>query len=100
MIVAGARVDHVGAAAAIDEIVSAAGHDGIGADVDPVTVRFDESALASRFSKRVTLTVSPTVWSALAATAKFTWVMPPDTASTSVSTPAPPSIDGFRCRDR
>ena len=63
------------------------------AEAVPVTVRAVDSALASRLSKLVTLTVSPLVWSLPAATEKFTAVVPPDTASTSMSVAVPPSIE-------
>ncbi len=63
------------------------------AELDPVTVNAVESALASRFSKLVTPTTSPVVWSVPAATARLTAVVPPDTAMTSVSEPVPPSIE-------
>ena len=62
------------------------------AAAEPVTVNAELRTLASRFSKFATETVSPTVWSEPAATAKFTEVIPPDVASTSVSDPLPPSI--------
>ena len=63
------------------------------ADVEPITFKPVVKTLASRFSKCVTLTASPMVWSALGATAKSTVVMPPDAASTRVSDPLPPSIE-------
>ena len=60
---------------------------------EPVTVKAVLNALASRFSKLVTLTASPVVWSVPAPTAKFTAVVPPETDRISVSVPVPPSID-------
>ena len=62
-------------------------------DPVPVTVRAVDSALASRLSKLMTLTVSPVVWSLPPATEKFTAVVPPDTLRISMSVPEPPSID-------
>ena len=62
-------------------------------DALPVTLKAEARALASRFSKFATATVSPTVWSEPADTPKFTAVMPPETVRTSVSLPAPPSIE-------
>ena len=91
-VVAAAGVDGVGTAAAIDGVVAGAGGDDIAAD-EPVTVSALVRIEASRFSKFATLTVSPTVWSDPAETAKSTAVMPPAAASTSVSVPVPPSIE-------
>ena len=62
------------------------------ANTEPVTESAEPTAVASRFSKFVTLTVSPVVWSTLVATAKLTAVVPPEAASTSVSMPVLPSI--------
>ena len=91
-VVAGAGVDDVGAAAAIDGVVAGAGGDDVGGG-RPVTVERRGDRAASRFSKFGDADgvagglVDP------AATAKFTAVMPPDAASTSVSLPLPPSIE-------
>ena len=63
------------------------------AEDDPVTVRAELMADASRFSKFVTLRLSPVVWSEPAPTAKLTAVMPPAAARTRVSAPVPPSIE-------
>ena len=51
---------------------------------------------AFRFSKLVTLSVSPVVWSVPAATEKSTAVMPPMAASTSVSDAAAAVDRSFR----
>ena len=63
------------------------------ADDEPVTASAEFRAEPSRFSKFVTLTLSPVVWSVPAPTEKFTAVVPPAAASTSVSPPLPPSIE-------
>jgi hypothetical protein len=60
---------------------------------EPVTVSAELSAEASTLSKFATLTVSPVVWSEPAVTVKLMAVVLPDTASTSVSVPEPPSIE-------
>ncbi len=60
---------------------------------EPVTVSAVATTEALRFSKFVTLTVSPAVWSAPAVTEKSTAVTPPDAARTRVSFPVPPSIE-------
>ena len=63
------------------------------ADVEPVTVSAVPSALASRFSKFATSTLSPAVWSAPAATEKLTAVTAAPAPTNNVSLPTPPSID-------
>jgi hypothetical protein len=63
------------------------------AEDEPVTVNAELMTDASRFSKLVTLRMSPAVWSEPAPTAKLSAVMPPAAASTSVSVPVPPSIE-------
>ena len=60
---------------------------------EPVTASAVVATDASRFSKLATIAASPVVWSAPAATVKFTAVMPPVAASTSVSDPLPPSTE-------
>ena len=63
------------------------------AKADPVTTSAVVSALASRFSKLVTLTLSPVVWSEPAATAKLTALKVEPAATISVSVPVLPSIE-------
>ncbi len=63
------------------------------ATLEPVTVSAVAKALASRFSKFVTATVSPDVWSVPATTAKFTAAMVDPALTTSVSEPRPPSTE-------
>ena len=63
------------------------------AKAEPVTTTAVVKALASRFSKLVTLTVSPVVWSEPAATAKLTALRLAPAATISVSVPVLPSID-------
>ena len=71
--------------------VSSLAQIGMAAD-DPVTVSAVVIAVASTFSKFVTLAVSPAVWSRPAATAKLTAVTVLEAGSTSVSLPSPPSM--------
>jgi len=54
---------------------------------EPVTASAVATTDASRFSKFLTLTVSPVVWSEPAATEKSTAVIPPDAARIRVSVP-------------
>src|SRR5262249_18863568 len=63
------------------------------ADAEPVTDSAVVIALAFRFSKFLTRTESPEVWSTPAATAKLTAVTVALAPSTSVSEPEPPSIE-------
>ena len=60
---------------------------------EPRMVRPVARMLASRFSKFVTETVSPLVWSDPAGMEKSTAVMPPGAMSTSVSLPVPPLME-------
>jgi len=61
-------------------------------DDEPVTLSAVVIALAFRFSKFLTATESPAVWSTPAATAKLTDVTGAPAPSTSVSEPEPPSM--------
>ena len=63
---------------------------------EPVTVNAVVATEALRFSKFVTTTLSPVVWSVPAATEKFTAVMPPSAARMSVSVPAAAVDRSFR----
>jgi hypothetical protein len=63
------------------------------AEDEPVTVKVELRLDASMFSKFVTLTLSPVVWSDPAATARLMAVTPPAAARTRVSAPVPPSIE-------
>ena len=62
------------------------------AALEPVMLRPVVSALALRFSKLVTATLSPVVWSVPAATERLTAVVPPEASMISVALPVPPEI--------